>query len=117
MSEGLKLRRRWIINKPTEGPETCPHLEEAMPCEDPACYSWQLVRLDPCVPRDEKTCGPGSRFAHVKCVNNSGESTKKLLHMNLGICGGADAVKALQRCSFGLMMLLLQLGHSRTCTE
>lgn len=84
MSEGLKLRRRQIINEPTEGPETCPHLEEAVPCEDPTCYSWQLVRLDPCVPRDEKICGPGTRFAHVKCVNNSGESTVRRFCIEFG---------------------------------
>ena len=75
-SAGLKVRKRRIVNEPTEGPESCPHLEEAVPCDDPACYRWQLVRLDPCLPGEEKTCGPGTRFTHVKCVNSSGELTQ-----------------------------------------
>lgn len=77
---GLKLRKRQIINEPTEGPETCPHLEEAVPCDDPTCYRWQLVSLDPCAPRVKKTCGPGTRLAHVKCVNNSGEFSVTSFH-------------------------------------
>lgn len=102
-SAGLKVRKRRIINEPTEGPETCPHLEEAVPCDDPACYSWQLVRLDPCVPHDEKACGPGTRFTHVKCVNSSGEFpqfTATSFHTWIwGKCRWTEMLKSLKRCS------------------
>lgn len=119
-SAGSKLRKRRIINEPTEGPETCPHLEEAVPCDDPACYSWQLVQLDPCVPRDEKACGPGTRFTHVKCVNSSGEFP----HFNAtgfytGVwakCQGTDMFRSLKRRSAGLVSMF-QPGHPRTSTE
>lgn len=70
---GFKLRKRRIVNEPTGGPENCPHLVEAVACDEPACYDWQLVGLDQCVPDDEKPCGPGTQLAQVRCVNSNGE--------------------------------------------
>lgn len=70
---GFKLRRRRITNEPTGGPGNCPHLVEAVPCDEPSCYNWQLVSLDECVPDDGKPCGPGTRLAQVQCVNSNGE--------------------------------------------
>lgn len=70
---GFKLRKRRIVNEPTGGPENCPHLVEAVACDEPTCYDWQLVGLDQCVPDDEKPCGPGAQLAQVRCVNSNGE--------------------------------------------
>lgn len=75
-SAGFKLRRRRITNQPTGGSGNCPHLVEALPCDDPSCYYWQLVSLDQCVPGDGRTCGPGAQLAQVQCVNSSGEEKK-----------------------------------------
>lgn len=70
---GFKLRKRQITNEPTGGPGNCPHLVEAVPCDEPSCYDWQLVSLDQCLPDDEKPCGPGTQLAQVQCVNSNGE--------------------------------------------
>ncbi|KAK7877677.1 hypothetical protein WMY93_031614, partial [Mugilogobius chulae] len=48
--KGFKLRRREIVNEPSGGPGNCPHLVEAVPCEDPACWSWRVLSLEQCVP-------------------------------------------------------------------
>lgn len=70
---GFKLRKRQITNEPTGGPGNCPHLVEAVPCDDPSCYNWQLVGLDQCVPDEEKPCGSGTQLAQVGCVNSNGK--------------------------------------------
>nr|XP_043890586.1 thrombospondin type-1 domain-containing protein 7A-like isoform X7 [Solea senegalensis] len=77
--KGFKLRTRRITNKPTGGPGNCPHLVEAVPCDEPRCYDWQLLTLDQCVPEDERTCGPGSQLAQVQCVNSSGDAVDRNL--------------------------------------
>ncbi|AWP15681.1 putative thrombospondin type-1 domain-containing protein 7A-like [Scophthalmus maximus] len=71
--KGFKLRKRRITNEPTGGPGNCPHLVEAVPCDEPICYDWQLVGLDQCVPEDERPCGAGTQLAEVQCVNSNGE--------------------------------------------
>lgn len=73
---GFKLRKRQITNEPTGGPGNCPHLVEAVPCDDPSCYNWQLVGLDQCVPDEEKPCGSGTQLAQVGCVNSNGKINK-----------------------------------------
>ncbi|KAF3692339.1 Thrombospondin type-1 domain-containing protein 7A Precursor [Channa argus] len=75
----FKLRKRQITNEPTGGPGNCPHLVEAVPCDEPSCYDWQLVGLDPCIPDDEKPCGSGTRLAQVRCVNSNGEEVDRNL--------------------------------------
>ncbi len=70
---GFKLRKRQITNEPTGGPGNCPHLVEAVPCDEPSCYEWKLVSLDPCIPDDGRPCGPGAQLAQVQCVNSNGE--------------------------------------------
>ncbi|KTG40293.1 hypothetical protein cypCar_00012960, partial [Cyprinus carpio] len=46
VKKGFKFRRRTITNNPTGGEGNCPHLVEAIPCDDPSCFSWQLVKLE-----------------------------------------------------------------------
>uniref|UniRef100_A0A3B3BBP5 Thrombospondin type-1 domain-containing protein 7A n=1 Tax=Oryzias melastigma TaxID=30732 RepID=A0A3B3BBP5_ORYME len=72
--KGFKLRRRQISNEPTGGPGSCPHLVEAVPCDEPTCYGWQLLSLEKCLPADGQQCGPGARQPQVRCINSSGKS-------------------------------------------
>ncbi|XP_041102190.1 thrombospondin type-1 domain-containing protein 7A-like isoform X2 [Polyodon spathula] len=81
--KGFKLRKRRIINEPTGGTGNCPHLTEAIPCDEPTCYDWQLVRLGECTPDNEKKCGPGTQIPEVECVNSDGEEVDRQL------CGDA----------------------------
>uniref|UniRef100_A0A8C6SDK5 Thrombospondin type-1 domain-containing protein 7A n=1 Tax=Neogobius melanostomus TaxID=47308 RepID=A0A8C6SDK5_9GOBI len=76
--KGFKLRKRRIVNDPTGGMGNCPHLVEAIPCEDPSCYDWLVVRLDECVPdNDSSECGPGTQNPQVQCVNSDGEYVER----------------------------------------
>uniref|UniRef100_A0A8C2WQS4 Thrombospondin type-1 domain-containing protein 7A n=1 Tax=Cyclopterus lumpus TaxID=8103 RepID=A0A8C2WQS4_CYCLU len=71
--KGFKLRKRKIANEPTGGTGNCPHLVEAIPCEDPICYDWLVVKLEECIPDNEKECGPGTQIPQVQCVNSDGQ--------------------------------------------
>ncbi|CAL8355972.1 unnamed protein product [Arctogadus glacialis] len=77
--KGFKIRRRRVSNVPTGGPGSCPHLLEAVPCEDPRCHDWRLVSLDRCRPDDGKPCGPGTQTPQIQCVNSSGGEVDKSL--------------------------------------
>uniref|UniRef100_A0A8C5FJG1 Thrombospondin, type I, domain containing 7Ab n=1 Tax=Gadus morhua TaxID=8049 RepID=A0A8C5FJG1_GADMO len=77
--KGFKIRRRRVTNAPTGGPGSCPHLLEAVPCEDPRCHDWRLVSLDRCRPDDGKPCGPGAQTPQIQCVNSSGGEVDKSL--------------------------------------
>lgn len=79
---GFKLRKRQITNEPTGGPVNCPHLVEAVPCDEPSCYDWRLVSLEQCIPDNEKLCGPGTQALQVQCVNSNGEKEAMWLHFN-----------------------------------
>ena len=50
----------------------CPHLVEAIPCEEPSCYDWLVVKLEECIP-DNEECGPGTQIPQVQCINSDGE--------------------------------------------
>ncbi|XP_039858562.1 thrombospondin type-1 domain-containing protein 7A [Simochromis diagramma] len=77
--KGFKLRKRRIINEPTGGTGNCPHLVEAIPCEDPSCYDWLVVKLEDCIPDNEEKCGPGTQIPQVQCVNSDGEHVDRQL--------------------------------------
>ncbi|XP_077362253.1 thrombospondin type-1 domain-containing protein 7A-like [Festucalex cinctus] len=77
--KGFKMRKRKIVNDPTGGTGNCPHLVEAIPCEDPRCYDWLVVTLEECIPDHEKECGPGTRNPQVQCVNSDGEHVETQL--------------------------------------
>ncbi|MGH0170255.1 UNVERIFIED_CONTAM: hypothetical protein FKN15_058997, partial [Acipenser sinensis] len=81
--KGFKLRKRRIVNEPRGGTGNCPHLTEAIPCDEPTCYDWQLVKLGECLPDNEKKCGPGTQTPQVECVNSDGEEVDRQL------CGDA----------------------------
>ncbi|KAM6967936.1 thrombospondin type-1 domain-containing protein 7A-like [Aplochiton taeniatus] len=72
IKKGFRLREREVTNEPTGGPGNCPHLVEAVPCDEPSCYAWRLVSLDQCVPDEGKPCGPGTQTPQVQCVNSNG---------------------------------------------
>lgn len=77
--KGFKLRKRKIMNEPTGGTGNCPHLTEAIPCEEPSCYDWLLVKLEECVPDNDKVCGPGTQNPQVQCINSDGEFVDRQL--------------------------------------
>ncbi|XP_025235320.1 thrombospondin type-1 domain-containing protein 7A [Theropithecus gelada] len=80
--KGFKLRKRHITNEPTGGSGgtgNCPHLLEAIPCEEPACYDWKAVRLGDCEPDNGKECGPGTQVQEVVCINSDGEEVDRQL--------------------------------------
>ncbi|KAG9328950.1 hypothetical protein JZ751_009127, partial [Albula glossodonta] len=54
--KGFKLRKRTVLNDPTGGAGNCPHLVEAIPCDEPSCYDWLVVRLEECAPVDRQLC-------------------------------------------------------------
>ena len=70
---GFKLRKRKILNEPTGGTGNCPHLTEAIPCEEPSCYDWLLVKLEECIPDNDKEGGPGTQNPQVQCINSDGK--------------------------------------------
>uniref|UniRef100_A0A3P9HMU2 Thrombospondin type-1 domain-containing protein 7A n=1 Tax=Oryzias latipes TaxID=8090 RepID=A0A3P9HMU2_ORYLA len=75
--KGFKLRKRRIINEPTGGMGNCPHLVEAIPCDDPSCFEWLVVKLEECVPDNDRECGLGTQIPQVQCVNSEGEETQR----------------------------------------
>ncbi|XP_069032136.1 thrombospondin type-1 domain-containing protein 7A [Embiotoca jacksoni] len=75
--KGFKLRKRRIVNEPTGGTGNCPHLVEAIPCEDPSCFDWLVLKLEGCIPDNEKECGPGTQIPQVQCVNSEGEYVER----------------------------------------
>ncbi|XP_034747291.1 thrombospondin type-1 domain-containing protein 7A isoform X2 [Etheostoma cragini] len=77
--KGFKLRKRKITNEPTGGTGNCPHLVEAIPCEDPSCFDWLVIKLEECIPDNEKECGPGTQMPQVQCVNSDGEYVERQL--------------------------------------
>ncbi|XP_066531411.1 thrombospondin type-1 domain-containing protein 7A [Hoplias malabaricus] len=77
--KGFKLRKRKILNEPTGGTGNCPPLTEAIPCEEPSCYEWLLLRLEECVPDNDKQCGPGTQNPQVQCINSDGEFVDRQL--------------------------------------
>ncbi|XP_053570076.1 thrombospondin type-1 domain-containing protein 7A [Bombina bombina] len=77
--KGFKLRKRHITNEPTGGTGNCPHLIEAIPCEEPACYDWRLDKLEECIPDNGNKCGSGTQVPLVTCINSDGEEVDRQL--------------------------------------
>uniref|UniRef100_A0A673GSM3 Thrombospondin type-1 domain-containing protein 7A-like n=1 Tax=Sinocyclocheilus rhinocerous TaxID=307959 RepID=A0A673GSM3_9TELE len=72
VKKGVKFRRRTITNYPTGGEGNCPHLVEVIPCDDPSCFSWQLVKLEECIPEEDMDCGEGTQTPQVRCIKSEG---------------------------------------------
>lgn len=80
------------MNERTGGPGAtgnCPHLLEAIPCEEPSCYDWKAVRLGDCEPDNGKDCGSGTQVQEVICINSDSKTQalswfiEKLLSMDV----------------------------------
>ncbi|XP_036396447.1 thrombospondin type-1 domain-containing protein 7B [Megalops cyprinoides] len=67
--KGFRQRTRWVLGEAAG--ESCPHLTESMPCEDPACFAWQVASEEPCVPSGG-TCGPGTQTLGLICASAQG---------------------------------------------
>ncbi|KAG8000762.1 Thrombospondin type-1 domain-containing protein 7B [Nibea albiflora] len=65
---GFRQRRREVLWESSIPPETCPHLVESVPCEDPVCYQWKVQQEERCIPT-ESPCGPGTAVQNVTCVS------------------------------------------------
>lgn len=68
---GFRQRRREVLWESSSSPETCPHLVESTPCEDPGCYRWQVQQEGSCIP-NKHSCGPGIAVQKVTCVSSEG---------------------------------------------
>uniref|UniRef100_A0A8C5N0Q9 Thrombospondin type-1 domain-containing protein 7A n=1 Tax=Leptobrachium leishanense TaxID=445787 RepID=A0A8C5N0Q9_9ANUR len=77
--KGFRLRKRHITNEPTGGTGNCPHLVEAIPCEEPSCFDWRLDRLEECIPDNGNNCGSGTQVPVVTCINSDGEEVDRQL--------------------------------------
>ena len=73
LGSGFKLRKRRIVNEPTGGTGSCPHLTEAIPCDEPSCSDWLVLKLEACLPDNQRACGPGTQVPQVQCINSDGE--------------------------------------------
>uniref|UniRef100_A0AAQ6I9L7 Thrombospondin type-1 domain-containing protein 7A n=1 Tax=Anabas testudineus TaxID=64144 RepID=A0AAQ6I9L7_ANATE len=69
--KGFRQRRREVLWESSGSVETCPHLVESIPCEDPACYVWQVQHEGTCIPT-KSSCGPGTAIQNVTCVSIEG---------------------------------------------
>ncbi|CAL8267595.1 unnamed protein product [Lota lota] len=71
--KGFRHRRRQVLWEPADvSSQTCPHLLESDPCEDPACYLWRTRPLEECVPSAD-ACGPGTAGQNVTCADTQGK--------------------------------------------
>ncbi|XP_056290680.1 thrombospondin type-1 domain-containing protein 7B isoform X1 [Pseudoliparis swirei] len=69
--KGFRQRRRQVLWESSSPPETCSHLVDFIPCDDPACYLWQVQQAGGCIPTNH-SCGPGTAAQNVTCVSAEG---------------------------------------------
>ncbi|XP_043550004.1 thrombospondin type-1 domain-containing protein 7B [Chiloscyllium plagiosum] len=74
-TKGFKMRRRHIVREPTGNAGSCPHLVEAIHCEEPVCYHWHVLEESLCVTENNQTCGRGTYNQTILCKTNQGEVT------------------------------------------
>ncbi|XP_026503553.1 thrombospondin type-1 domain-containing protein 7B [Terrapene carolina triunguis] len=87
--KGFRMRQRQVIMEPIGMSQSCPHLVESIPCEDPMCYQW-VISEGVCVP-DHGKCGHGNRILTAICKNNKGGEVShtlcsELLHPETMVC-------------------------------
>ncbi|XP_029315244.1 thrombospondin type-1 domain-containing protein 7B isoform X2 [Cottoperca gobio] len=70
--KGFRQKRREVLWESSSPPETCPHLVESIPCDDPTCYLWQVQQEERCIPT-KSSCGPGTTAQNVTCVSAEGD--------------------------------------------
>ncbi|KAK7939999.1 hypothetical protein WMY93_003325 [Mugilogobius chulae] len=66
--EGFRSRSREVLWVSSSPPESCPHVLESIPCEDPACFHWD-IQEGSCAPA-QSSCGPGTAQQNVSCVSH-----------------------------------------------
>ncbi|XP_063789788.1 thrombospondin type-1 domain-containing protein 7B isoform X1 [Pseudophryne corroboree] len=71
--KGYKFRRRQITLESMTTSGNCPHLEEAVPCDDPLCYKWAVFGDLHCVPENGE-CGHGKYHINTTCLGELGQS-------------------------------------------
>nr|XP_033800454.1 thrombospondin type-1 domain-containing protein 7B isoform X3 [Geotrypetes seraphini] len=70
--KGFKMRRRYVIGESIGSGESCSHLVESLPCEDPTCFRWVSSGKGICV-ADNGDCGQGKYIQKGECKNDEGE--------------------------------------------
>ncbi|XP_072517288.1 thrombospondin type-1 domain-containing protein 7B [Salminus brasiliensis] len=71
--KGVMLRMRFIAEEAWGQSESCPHITEAMTCDDLISFQWRVMAQGPCVPQDG-ACGRGTQEQIVECVTVTGET-------------------------------------------
>ena len=59
--------------------DSCPHLLESMPCEDPVCFQWHVASEGACA-TTQGACGPGTANQTIVCVSTKGTAAS-LIHL------------------------------------
>ncbi|XP_041663347.1 thrombospondin type-1 domain-containing protein 7B [Cheilinus undulatus] len=73
--KGFRKRTREVLLKSGSPRQACPHLVEFIPCEDPACYLWQVQQEGGCI-LNKTTCGPGTVARKVTCISTEGKDVQ-----------------------------------------
>lgn len=66
------MRSRSLITESWVESHSCPHITEAMICDDPICFLWRVTSQGPCVPYNG-SCGSGTQEQTVECFSVTGE--------------------------------------------
>uniref|UniRef100_A0A8C8B6D5 Thrombospondin type-1 domain-containing protein 7A n=1 Tax=Otus sunia TaxID=257818 RepID=A0A8C8B6D5_9STRI len=104
---GVKVRYRWLKEKPYNGGRPCPKLDlknqvyEAVPCYSECNqYSWVVEPWSPCKINSEQNslhCGEGIQTRKVRCVSTSEEHGGETVPNAL--CNQAEIPDMMQKCS------------------
>uniref|UniRef100_A0A6J0SKF4 Thrombospondin type-1 domain-containing protein 7B n=1 Tax=Pogona vitticeps TaxID=103695 RepID=A0A6J0SKF4_9SAUR len=104
---GVKIRSRWLKEKPYNGGRPCPKLDpknqvhEAVPCYSECNqYSWKVEPWSPCEINSEQNslhCGDGIQTRKIGCVNTTedgdGEAVDNML------CNNSEIPAEMQKCT------------------
>nr|XP_032801799.1 thrombospondin type-1 domain-containing protein 7A-like isoform X2 [Petromyzon marinus] len=80
--KGFKRRRRRIVREAAGGgggEGDCTHLAEVLPCDDPACFRWEVAGVGACFPDGGARCGTGERDQLTVCRKDTGEQASREL--------------------------------------
>ncbi|XP_051957566.1 thrombospondin type-1 domain-containing protein 7B [Xyrauchen texanus] len=69
---GFRIRTRSVIEESWVESESCPHITEAMICDDPVCALWRVTSQGSCV-HHNGSCGPGTQEQTAECFSVTGE--------------------------------------------
>lgn len=68
---GFRVRTRSVIKESSVESDSCPHVSEAMTCDDPVCFQWRVTSQGPCVSQNG-LCGPGFQEQTLECLIATG---------------------------------------------